>query len=358
MLGDKERDTMNTKIKMAMTIAAAAAMANALCDGAGTVNTSIWFDGSDQQVNTGGDGMYEYGVCETSTMGYWYDYDDRKNDNGGSYALYPFDSTGYYGSFVAPQIENLGYVAIQYVLVDPTTTGQTAEYPYNFVGFGFNTVGGSQDPLDISAAGGLCATYTTDNAVTLEVAETVSGDASCSITLAKASSPTTVDKAIEDFKQPTWVGAANKLESCAAAFAAAKAVKFKLDGGASDASGTLRIFEVGPKGTCTGAGSVSSAEPASFTCKSDGQGGANCEDRIAIKGVKAASAVKATLSGRTLSFSGISSDASFEIVSLQGQVVKSGKIASSVSLASINAGVYMVRVVGKSVNMAQKILVK
>ena len=355
MLGDKERDTMNKKI-FATIVASMTAMGMAQ-----TVNTSIWFDGSNQQVNTGGDCVYEYGECEETTMGYWYDYDDRKNDNGGSYAIYPFEADEY-GSLVGPEIENLGYVTIQYVLVDPTTTGQTAEYPYNFVGFGFNTVNGAQDPLDISAAGGLCATYTADNSVTLEVAETVSGDASCSITLTKVSSPTMVDKSIADFKQPTWVESKNKLSSCADAFAAAKAVKFKLDGGASDASGTLRIFEVGPSGTCTGAGAISSSEPSPYGCKSDGDGSAVCDGPsnpvVGIKAVAAASSVKATLSGRTLSFSGISSDASFEIVSLQGQVVKSGKVASSVSLASINAGVYMVRVAGKAVNMTQKILVK
>ena len=127
-----------------------------------TVNTSLWFDGSDQQVNTGGDCVYEYGECESTTMGYWYDYDDRKNDKGGSYAVYPYDTTGYYGSLIGPEIENLGYVTIKYHLADPTLTGQEAEYPYNFVGFGFNLVNGAKDPLDITAAGGLCVTYTAD----------------------------------------------------------------------------------------------------------------------------------------------------------------------------------------------------
>ena len=318
-----------------------------------TVNTSIWFNGSDQQVNTGGDCVYEYGECEKTTMGYWYDYDDRKNDNGGSYAMYPYDTTGYYGSLIAPEIENLGYVTIKYHLEDPTTTGQTAEYPYNFVGFGFNLVNGAKDPLDMTAAGGICVTYTADNAVTLEIAEATSGDASCSVTLTKATSPTMVSKAIADFAQPNWVKAANKLSSCADAFKAAQSVKFKLDGGASVADGQLRIFEVGPAGTCTGAGAIG-AEPA-FGCKSDGDGHAACTG--AIKASVAASSVKAIVANRTLSFTGIS-NGMFEIVSLQGQVVKSGKVASSISLSTLDAGVYMVRVSGKAVHMSQKILVK
>ena len=321
-----------------------------------TVNTSLWFDGSDQQVNTGGDCVYEYGECESTTMGYWYDYDDRKNDHGGSYAVYPLDTTGYYGSLIGPQIEAFEYVTIKYHLADPTATGQEAEYPYNFVGFGFNTVSGTKAPLDITAAGGLCATYTSDNAITLEIAEETSGDASCSVTLTKATTPTTVSKTIDDFKQPTWAPAANKLSSCAEAFKAAQSVKFKLDGGASEADGQLRIFEVGPAGTCLGGKSIKNEEW--LNCKSDGDGHADCDNPAeGIKASALAGSVKAVLSGRTLSFNGIS-NGMYEIVSLQGQVVKSGKVASSISLATLDAGVYMVRVSGKSVHMSQKILVK
>ena len=323
---------------------------------AGEVSTSLWFDGSDQQVATGGDCVYEYGECEETTMGYWYDYDDRKNDKGGSYAVYPYDTTGYYGSLIGPEIENLGYVTIKYHLADPTLTGQEAEYPYNFVGFGFNVVNGAKDPLDITAAGGICATYTSDNAITLEIAEATSGDASCSVTLTKATTPTTVSKEIGDFKQPTWAPAANKLSSCAEAFKAAQSIKFKLDGGASEADGQLRIFEVGPAGTCLGGKSAKTEEW--LNCKSDGDGHADCgANVIGIKASAYASSVKAVLSGRTLSFNGIS-NGMYEIVSLQGQVVKSGKVASSISLATLDAGVYMVRVSGKSVHMSQKILVK
>ena len=78
----------------------------------------------------------------------------------------------------------------------------------------------------------------------------------------------------------------------------------------------------------------------------------------AIAAVKAPAAMKAVLSGRTLSFSGIATGAKYEIVSLQGQVVKSGVVSSSVSLSSLNAGIYMVRVSGKAVNMNQKIILK
>ena len=66
------------------------------------------------------------------------------------------------------------------------------------------------------------------------------------------------------------------------------------------------------------------------------------------------------VSGRTLSFSGITSDASVELISLQGRVVKKGMIkgASSLDLSSVDAGVYMVRVSGKSVDYSNKIVLK
>ena len=123
-----------------------------------TVNTSLWFNGSNWQVATGGDCVYEYGECEETTMGIWYDYDDRKNDKGGSYAVYPYDTMGYYnplktypyGFYTIPEIENLGYVTIKYHLADPTLTGQEAEYPYNYVGFGFNLVNAAKDAMDIT----------------------------------------------------------------------------------------------------------------------------------------------------------------------------------------------------------------
>ena len=81
---------------------------------------------------------------------------------------------------------------------------------------------------------------------------------------------------------------------------------------------------------------------------------------VGIKNVAAASAVKATLSGRTLSFAGIKSVATAEVMNLQGQVIVKGAVSSSASLdlSSVDAGVYLVRVAGKSVDFSQKIVIK
>jgi hypothetical protein len=76
----------------------------------------------------------------------------------------------------------------------------------------------------------------------------------------------------------------------------------------------------------------------------------------AIKSVRGASAAKAILSGRTLSFSGVKAGTA-EVLNLQGQVVAKGDVSSTLSLANLDAGVYMVRVAGK-VNFTNKIVLK
>ena len=52
------------------------------------------------------------------------------------------------------------------------------------------------------------------------------------------------------------------------------------------------------------------------------------------------------------------SAANAEIMNLQGQVVAKGDASSAMNLASLDAGVYMVRVAGKSVNFTNKIVLK
>ena len=79
---------------------------------------------------------------------------------------------------------------------------------------------------------------------------------------------------------------------------------------------------------------------------------------VGIKSVRQASSAKAILSGRTLGFTGVKSAATVEVLDLQGQVVAKGDASKSLSLASLDAGIYMVRVTGKSVNFVNKIVLK
>ncbi len=113
------------------------------------------------------------------------------------------------------------------------------------------------------------------------------------------------------------------------------AVKFKIQ--ATPGSYAFNICAVGPyDGTCP----------------------ASCSVTPAVKSVRGASSVKAILSGRTLGFTGVKSAATAEVLNLQGQVVAKGDASSSMNLASLDAGVYMVRVSGKSVNFSNKIVLK
>ena len=114
------------------------------------------------------------------------------------------------------------------------------------------------------------------------------------------------------------------------------AVKFKLQ--ATAGSYEFNICAVGP---ATGG-----------TCPAE----CGAPNREAIKAVRGASAAKAILSGRTLSFSGVKAGTA-EVLNLQGQIVAKGDVSSTLSLASLDAGVYMVRVAGK-VSFSNKIVLK
>ena len=137
-----------------------------------------------------------------------------------------------------------------------------------------------------------------------------------------------------DFKQPAWYKGDTKMSGDAASKQLV-AVKFKIQNATGNYD--FNICAIGPNaGTCP----------------------ATCDAVPGIKSVRAASSVKAILSGRTLSFSGVKSAATAEVLNLQGQVVATGDASRALSLANLDAGVYMVRVAGKSVNFSNKIVLK
>ena len=218
----------------------------------------------------------------------------------------------------------------------------TLTYP-PFIGIGFNIYGANKDddskadPADASAWGGLCITYTSDIKPALELGL---GDMDATIEYAnpymelpKATTAVTRSIPWSSFKQPTWYSGKTKISGDEAA-AQLVAIKFKIQG--ADGDYKFKICAVGPAtgGACP----------------------TTCGD--AIKSVRGASSVKALLSGRTLSFSGVKSNATAEVLNLQGQVVAKGDASSAMNLAALDAGVYMVRVAGKSVNFTNKIVLK
>ena len=227
-------------------------------------------------------------------------------------------------------IEEFGLISIT------MTAGPAAEYP--FVGFGFNLVNGAKDGYDIATNWGTGVCITLSNSAKLSMELEYIGDGAktkydeYAATIPAATVGRAVDLAWSDFAQAGWGTAVAQ----SLVLANTVAVKLKFAGTAGKTlTNSVQITAFGTSGTC----------PATMA--------------INNPSVKASS-VKAQLAGRTLSFSGLKSAANVEIINLQGQVVLKSALngSASLNLANLDAGVYMVRVAGKSVNFAQKVLLK
>ena len=305
---------MNKIITLA-AIAGSAAMAFAQLS---VSNTFLWDGATDTEgrVDTGSDSV--------RTAGYWYEYTDS-NDDGTSHFTWPADvEENTYGNFFGPLTEAYGGIK------GSITLGDGYEYPYS--GLGFNILSDKQEGADITVWQGICLAYESNIGFGIELGveneKEVTAYDNYKATVGKAATPTATDFPWSKFRQANWGTAVDQevvLQKTAA-------IKLKFEGSAGT-SGDFRICQIGSLGQCTG-----------------------CGGKIIVKSA-AASSVKAQLSGRVLSFKGFSS-AKAEVINLQGQVVKSATVSSSMDLSSLDAGIYMVRVAGKSVNFAQKIVLK
>ena len=274
---------------------------------------------------------------DSNTYGYWFSYGDD-GDGGESKVVWPVKLGNEYSeTAMDPVVDHCGGIC-------GTASLSKGSLTYNpFVGIGFNVVGegasGDPEPGDASAWGGLCITYTSAAAPTLELGlgdfDSKIGYANPAVSLAKAASAAAT-KAVpwSGFAQPSWYKGATKITGTEAA-AQLVAVKFKIQNTPGDYE--FNICAIGPYtgGTCP----------------------AKCGE-TSIKAVRGASSVKASLTGRTLNFSGVKSAATAEVLNLQGQVVAKGDASSAMNLSALDAGVYMVRVAGKSVNFSNKIVLK
>jgi len=285
-----------------------------------------------ERVCTGGfDCTVETPETNVDDGGFWFDYDDRKNDGGSSFVTYPVEKNEY-DSYITPMIEEFNMINIT------MTAGPDAKYP--FVGFGFNLVKGAKDGYDIGTnwGSGVCITLANSAKLSMEL-EYIGDGANTKYDEYAASIPAaTVGRAVNlswaDFEQAGWGTAVAQ----ATVLSNTVAVKLKFAGTAGKTlTNSVQIGYFGTTGTC----------PATLPT-------------TAIPSVNKASSVKAQLAGRTLSFSGLKSAANVEIINLQGQVVLKSTLngSASLNLANLDAGVYMVRVAGKSVNFAQKVLLK
>ena len=281
---------------------------------------------------------------ETNTYGYWFSYDDH-DDGGNSKIVWPVElGNEYSATAMDPVVEHCHGICGTAALAKGSLT-------YNpFVGIGFNVVGegASGDPVpgDASSWGGLCITYTSSVAPSLELGlgdfDATIGYANPSFSLAKAASAH-ANKAIpwSGFTQPSWYKGATKISGEEAAKQLVS-VKFKMQ--ASQGNYDFSICAIGPyDGTC----------PRTCSC---------CGPIFpyAINSVRGPSKAKATLLGRNLGILGVNSAATVEVKNIQGQVVAKGAIdkGSTLDLSSLNVGVYMVHVIGKSVNFVDKIVLR
>ena len=284
-------------------------------------NTFLWDGATDTEgrVDTGSDSV--------RTAGYWYEYTDEK-DEGNSYFTWPDDvekdtNSNFFGLLAQAYGRIYGSV----------TLGDGYMYPY--AGIGFNVLSDKQEGADITAWQGICLGYYSNIGFGIELAvedeENVTGSDNYKATVGKAVCATATDFPWSKFRQAGWGTAVDQ----EVVLKKAAAIKLRFEGSAGT-TGDFRICEIGSLGMCSGCGSGSCG--------------------YAIKAA-ASSSVKAQLSGRVLSFEGISS-AKAEVIDLQGQVVKSATVGSSMDLSGLDADIYMVRVAGKSVNFAQKIVLK
>lgn len=322
---------MNKKILLGSALALAASSAFA-------ADFTTWFgDQGVYQIETGLDNG-------TGTSGYWYSYND-KNDGGASAIDWKGVSleTEFAEEAMDNVIESCGGICGIAVL----SAGSLTYSP--FIGIGFNVAGtatatgGEAQPADATAWGGVCIAYTAEAVPTLEMGLGDTKDAAIAydnpaFQLSKAASaPVIKNIPWSDFTQAGW-GVKNGGEAITSDEAAAilASIKFKIQ--AKEGSYNFNIMSVGPyNGGCAA------------TTPPD-----------AVKGVRAASAAKAIVSNGMLSFTGITSTASVEIINLQGQVMMKSTInaSSSLDLSRLDAGIYMVRVAGKSVDFASKIVLK
>ena len=299
-----------------------------------------WY-GDDYQIQTGLEN-------ETKTQGYWFSYDDHE-DGGESKIIWPGSieiGNSQFADALDPVIEHCGGICGTAALSKGALT-------YNpFAGVGFNVVGetslADDTPVagDASAWGGLCITYTAAASPSLELGlgdfDATIGYANPSFSLPRAAVGV-AHKVIpwSGFTQPSWYKGTTKISGEEAAKKLVS-VKFKMQ--AQPGMYDFNICAIGPyDGTC----------PKSCSCC-----GPIFPD--AINSVRGPSNAKATLLGRNLGISGVNSAVMVEVRNIRGQVVVKASIdnGSTLDLSSLNVGVYMVQVTGKSVNFVDKIVLK
>ncbi len=189
---------------------------------------------------------------ETLTSGYWYTYDDT-GEGGKSHIIWPTAlGNDYSDDALDPVILHCNGLCGTAVL----DKGSMTYHP--FVGAAFNLVGetSAADPTpaagDASSMGGICITYSSDIAPTLQMGLGDAVEASIGYALPAASLPKSVNGitkhiAWSDFKQPTWYKGGVTFSGPEAA---KQLVNLKFNMQAAPGSYNFNIMAIGPYGGC------------------------------------------------------------------------------------------------------------
>ncbi|WP_294960241.1 T9SS type A sorting domain-containing protein [uncultured Fibrobacter sp.] len=292
---------------------------------AGTFETWNGLDGS-SHIQTGIDKGAYSGYLDL----YFDDFDGGMSIINLDYEHSDWDGNGDYFEELLEQYHGMSGTAV----LDP---GALDYLP--FVGVRFWVAGVKSDkhqtplPADISAWGGLCVTYSSEADMSLELVPEQKHESNIAKERYSAALPkTAADKKIvlswSDFKEGEAVSQKTTT------------IQFILQ--AEPGSYHFNICAIGPK---------------------DGACPDKCGEPNAKQGINAASAganAKALLDGRTLAFTGVRS-ATAEVMNSLGQIVAKGVIegpASTLSLAHLNAGIYLVRVAGENAHFTSRITLK
>ena len=308
------------------------------------------------------DAEEDYGYCYNISAGWWFAYEGGGTvsfdspvykDDKGTWQLVTTDSKT--GELLDPSnlVEGKGLV------VGMHASGGEKETPA-VAGIGFNWTK-AETEIDISANGGYCVVYNWSGEEDLQMElgwdDTKHPDYDTWYAILPPGSKN-LDLPWSKFKKDGYA----KKDPTTIEDATTKAVSMKIrikNPNAAEVSGTLTLSELGKAGECGNSSAPSGDDSSSKDdsgSKDSGSKDGNSEAIIDMSTV----AAKVMLSNRTLSVAGLSSSANVEVVNLRGQVVASKVLSGSASmnLSSLDAGIYMIRVQGKSVNYAQKVILK
>ena len=317
------------------------------------MNENLWFDGKTLVP-------YRAKVCESreekicepspeieSTSSILYSVGD-------SYIAYPYQKEWidervyphrYSREAARVTMDSLGYLPFKYYI------GRKEEPSYVGFWFGEGYLSSSGAGVDLSSTEGICVTYTSEHDISLDVSSSLVNDSvRCSVTLPKSKDVSTVETAFKDYK---YTGKDASVKACSDVFSKAKNLSFTIMDSVRT-TGTARLFEFGPKGTCKGDKKIAKESDLCYAGSKE-----VCKQGIPI--AQMASALPSTsvlVAGKAILFRGFIAGSAFEIVTLRGETAKRGFVTSVVDASNLKSGVYLVRVRAGARSLVKKVLLR